>query len=58
MGVELGEWPLYDKVAEAYGMSYYECDSNDDIENKLDILFGDPEAGMLVCRIDEENRVK
>ena len=58
MGVGLGEWPRYDKVAEAYGMSYYECDSNDDIDDKLDTLLSDPEAGLLVCRVDEENRVK
>ncbi len=58
MGVELGEWPRYDKVAEAYGMSYYECDSNEEIDHKLDTLLSDPEAGLLVCRIDKENRVK
>ena len=58
MGVGLGDWPRYDKVAEAYGMSYYECDSNDDIDDKLDTLLSDPEAGLLVCRVDEENRVK
>ena len=58
MGVKLGEWPLYDKIAEAYGMSYYNCESNDDLDGVLDAFFDDPEAALLVCRIDEEDRVK
>ena len=58
MGVELGDWPLYDKIAEAYGMSYYECDDNDKLDDVLGRFLKDPEAGLLVCRIDEEDRVK
>ena len=58
MGVKLGDWPLYDKIAEAYGMSYYSCDSNDKLDDTLDAFLGDPEASLMVCRIDEEDRVK
>ena len=58
MGVRLGDWPLYDKIAEAYGMSYYECDANEKLDDTLDRFLEDPEASLLVCRIDEEDRVK
>lgn len=58
MGVKLGEWPRYDKIAEAYDMSYYECDSNDELGSKLDAFLKDPGAGLMVCRVDEEDRVK
>ena len=57
-GVRLYDWPLYDKIAEAYGLSYFECISNDELDDKLDQFLACSGACLMVCDVDAENRVK
>ena len=57
-GVKLCDWPLYDKIAEAYGINYFECSSNEELDEKLDAFLGSAGASLMVCDVDAENRVK
>ena len=57
-GVQLNEWPDYGKIAEAYGIPYSECASNDGLDEVLDSFLEGEGARMLVCDVDSENNVK
>jgi acetolactate synthase-1/2/3 large subunit len=57
-GVYLGEWPLYDKIAEAYGLKYFECSKSEELDEKLDAFLTEPGACLMVCDVDCEDRVK
>ena len=57
-GVELGRWPDYGKIAEAYGLPYNEVSSNSELDEKLNWLLEGDGARMLVCDVDSENNVK
>lgn len=57
-GVKLSDWPDYGKIAEAYGLTYNECASNDELDEKLDWFLEDEGARILVCDVDSENNVK
>lgn len=57
-GVNLHDWPRYDKVADAYDIPYYSCSSNDELSDKLDAFLAEKGAALMVCDIDAENRVK
>lgn len=58
IGVRLREWPRYDKIAEAYDMPYFECSSNDEIDEKLDAFLACREASLMVVNVDGEDKVK
>ena len=57
-GVNLHDWPKYDRIAEAYDIPYYTCSSNDELSDKLDAFLAEKGAALMVCDIDAENRVK
>ena len=57
-GVKLSDWPDYGKIAEAYGLTYNECASNDELDEKLDWFLEGEGARILVCDVDSENNVK
>jgi acetolactate synthase-1/2/3 large subunit len=57
-GVNLHDWPKYEKIAEAYELPYYVCSSNDELSDKLDAFLAEDGAALMVCDIDAENRVK
>ena len=57
-GVELNEWPKYSSIAEAYGMPYFECKTNADLDETIDAFLASPDSAMLVCKVDSEDRVK
>ena len=46
------------KIAEAYGLTYSECASNDELDEKLDWFLEGEGARILVCDVDSENNVK
>lgn len=57
-GVRLYDWPRYDKLAEAYDMPYFECRKSDELDEKLDAFLACPDACLMVCEVDSEDRVK
>ena len=57
-GVKLSDWPDYGKIAEAYGLMYSECASNDELDDKLYWFLEGTGARILVCDVDSENNVK
>ena len=57
-GVNLHEWPRYEKIAEAYDLPYYTCSSNNELNDKLEAFLAEDGAALMVCDIDAENRVK
>ncbi len=57
-GVDLHDWPHYDKIAEAYGIPFFGCSSNDDLDSVLDEFIACPESCLMVCEIDSSDRVK
>ena len=57
-GVNLGDWPRYEKIAEAYDMPFFTCSSNDELDEKIDAFLACPDACMMVCDVDSEDRVK
>lgn len=57
-GVKLSDWPDYSKIAEAYGLKYCECASNDELDEKLDWFLEGEGARLLVCDVDSDNNVK
>lgn len=57
-GVNLDEWPKYDKIAEAYGMQYFSCSSNEELDLKLREFLACGEPCIMVCDVDSANRVK
>ena len=57
-GVALGDWPLYDKIAEAYGLKFFRCSSDSALGKALDDFLAEDGACLMVCDIDCEDRVK
>ncbi len=57
-GVKLAEWPRYDKIAEAYDMPYFECSSNEELDERLDEFLACREASLMVVNVDGEDKVK
>ena len=57
-GVKLYDWPRYEKLAEAYDMPFFTCANDDELEEKLDAFLACPDACLMVCEIDSEDRVK
>lgn len=57
-GVYLGDWPRYDKIAEAYDLPFITCSSNEELDEKLDEFLACSGACLMVCDVDSEDRVK
>ncbi|MBR2667924.1 MAG: biosynthetic-type acetolactate synthase large subunit [Oscillospiraceae bacterium] len=57
-GVQLYDWPRYEKIAEAYDMPFFSCARNEDLEETLDAFLACPDACLMVCDVDSEDRVK
>ena len=57
-GVRLYDWPRYDKIAEAYEMPFFSCSHDADLEKTLDEFLACPDACLMVCDVDSEDRVK
>ena len=57
-GVQLYDWPRYDKIAEAYNMPFFSCVRNEDLEETLDAFLACSDACLMVCDVDSEDRVK
>ena len=57
-GVLLHDWPRYDKIAEAYDMPFFSCSRSEDLEGVLDQFLSCPDACLMVCDVDSEDRVK
>lgn len=57
-GVQLHSWPQYDKLAQAYDMPYFYCDNSSELDAKLDEFLACPDACLMVCEIDSEDRTK
>ena len=57
-GVLLYDWPRYDKIAEAYDMPFFSCSHSDKLEETLDAFLACPDACLMVCDVDSEDRVK
>ena len=57
-GVRLYDWPRYDKIAEAYAMPFFSCSHDADLEKTLDEFLACPDACLMVCDVDSEDRVK
>ena len=57
-GVLLHDWPRYDKIAEAYDMPFFSCARSEDLEEVLDRFLACPDACLMVCDVDSEDRVK
>ncbi len=57
-GVALGEWPYYERIAEAYDMPYFRCSSTEELDEKLDRFLGCEGACLMVCDVSGEDNVK
>ncbi len=57
-GVELGDYPRYDKIAEAYDMGYFHCADNEELPGQIDAFLAYPGAAVMVCDVDASNNVK
>ena len=57
-GVQLYDYPRYDKIAEAYDMEYFSCNSNEDLDQVLDGFLSCDRACIMVCRVDSANNTK
>lgn len=57
-GVQLYDWPRFDKLAAAYEMPFFSCASNDELDEKLDEFLACDDACLMVCEVDSEDRVK
>ena len=57
-GVTLGEWPFYDKIADAYDMPYFSCSATDELDEKLDSFLSCNGACLMVCDVSGEDNVK
>ena len=53
-GVRLHDYPHYQKIAEAYDMSYVECSSNEDLAERLDEFLSCEGACLMVCNVASE----
>ena len=57
-GVRLYDWPRLDKIAEAYEMPFFSCARTDELDETLDAFLACPDACLMVCEVDSEDRVK
>ena len=57
-GVQLYDYPKYEHLAAAYDIPYFYCDSNDDLNDKIDAFLACPDTCLMVVEVDSENRVK
>ena len=58
IGVQLSEYPEYGKIAEAYGIPYFACSSNEALDETLDAFLSCKGTCLMVADIDSEDRVK
>ncbi|MEE8885103.1 MAG: biosynthetic-type acetolactate synthase large subunit [Eubacteriales bacterium] len=57
-GVQLYDYPHFDKLAEAYDMDYFYSDSNDTLDAEIDKFLACKKACIMVCEIDAANNTK
>ncbi|MCD8090056.1 MAG: biosynthetic-type acetolactate synthase large subunit [Clostridiales bacterium] len=56
--VQLSDYPDYEKIAEAYDMKFFGCDSNDTLDSVLDDFLSCPTGCLMVCEVDSSNNTK
>ena len=56
-GVQLYDYPYYDKIAAAYDMGYFRCSSNEALPDQLEAFLHYDGAAIMVCDIDASNNV-
>ncbi|MDO4623029.1 MAG: biosynthetic-type acetolactate synthase large subunit [Eubacteriales bacterium] len=54
-GVQLYDFPRYDKLSEAYDMDYFYADSNETLGAELDRFLACTNAAIMVCDVDYNN---
>ena len=57
-GVQLYDYPKYAKIAAAYDMDYFHCDSNETLDAELDRFLACDNACIMVCEVDSHNNTK
>ena len=57
-GIDLYNYPKFDKIAEAYDMSYYEVNSNEELDDAVDAFLADENGCIMVCQVHFCNKVK
>ncbi len=57
-GVQLYDYPHFDRLAEAYDMDYFYADSNEMLDGVLDRFLACRNACIMVCEIDAANNTK
>lgn len=57
-GVQLSDYPKYDKIAEAYDMEFFRCSSNETLDSLLDQFLSCEKACIMVCDVDSCNNTK
>ena len=57
-GVRLYDYPRYDKIADAYDMDYFTCNTNEALEETLDRFLACKGACLMVCEVDSANNTK
>jgi len=57
-GVQLYDYPKYAKIAAAYDMDYFHCDSNETLDAELDRFLACDKACIMVCEVDSHNNTK
>ncbi len=54
-GVQLYDYPHFDRLAEAYDMDYFHADSNESLDAELDRFLASGNASIMVCDVDSVN---
>lgn len=57
-GVQLYDYPHYDKIAEAYDMNYIYVDDNSRVDESVDQFLGSEDPCLMVCEIASEDNTK
>ena len=57
-GVELFDYPHYDRIAEAYDMPYFHAGTTDELDKVLDGFLKCSEACLMVCDVDSKDNSK
>lgn len=57
-GVQLYDYPHYDKIAEAYDMNYIYVDYNSRVDESVDQFLGSEDPCLMVCEIASEDNTK
>ncbi|MFC2663085.1 MAG: thiamine pyrophosphate-dependent enzyme, partial [Eubacterium sp.] len=57
-GVQLYDYPHYDKIAEAYDMDYIYVDDNSRVEESVDQFLASEDPCLMVCEIASEDNTK